>query len=74
MTLTEKILKHVQYLPESLQTEVLNFVEYLESKVGKNKKGEDETDWSTLSLSFAMRDMENEHTSYSINNLKERFR
>ncbi|MEE8329036.1 MAG: DUF2281 domain-containing protein [Thermodesulfovibrionia bacterium] len=73
MTLTEKILKHVQYLPESLQTEVLDFVEYLESKVGKSKKGEDETDWSTLSLFFAMRDMENEQTSYSINNLKERF-
>lgn len=73
MTLTEKILQHIQGLPESLQAEVLNFVEYLESKVGKSKEGVNETDWSILSLSFAMSGMENEHSPYSLDDLKETF-
>jgi len=73
MTLPEKILKHLQDLPESLQAEVLDFVEYLESKNEKSKKGE-EKDWSALSLSFAMRGMEGEHSPYSTKDLKERFK
>ncbi len=73
MTLKENIFQHVQGLPESLQAEVLVFVEYLESKIEKSKKGGEEKDWSTLSLSFAMRGMEDEYSPYSINDLKERF-
>ncbi len=70
MTLTEEIFQHIQALPESLKAEVLDFVEYLELK---SKKTEEEIDWSTLSLSFAMRGMESEQTSYTIDDLKERF-
>ena len=70
MTLTEEIFQHIQVLPESLKAEVLDFVEYLELK---SKKTEEEIDWSTLSLSFAMRGMESEQTSYTIDDLKERF-
>lgn len=70
MTLTEEIFQHIQALPESLKAEVLDFVEYLELK---SKKNEEEADWSTLSLSFAMRGMESEPTSYTIDDLKERF-
>ncbi len=73
MTLTEKILQHVKCLPESFQTEVLDFVEYLESKVGKRKHSEQETDWSILSLSYAMRGMEDEDSPYSLDDLKEIF-
>lgn len=74
MSLAERILKHIQELPEPFQAEVLDFVEYLESKIKKGKKIEDEeTDWSELSLSFAMRDMEEEYSPYSLNDLKERF-
>jgi len=73
MTLTEKILQHVKGLPDLLQEEVLDFVEYLESKVGKRKQAEGKTDWSTISLSYAMRGMENEHTPYTLNDLKETF-
>jgi len=72
MTLTEKILEHVKYLPDSFQAEVLDFVKYLELKVEKTKK-DDEIDWSSLSLSFAMRGMDNEHSPYSLDDLKERF-
>lgn len=74
MSLPEKILKHIQRLPEPLQAEVLDFVEYLESKLRKGKEVKStETDWSELSLSFAMRDMEEEYSPYSYNDLKEHF-
>lgn len=74
MSLSEKILKHIQELPEPFQAEVLDFVEYLESKTKKGKKIEgEETDWAELSLSFAMRGMEDEYSPYSLNDLKERF-
>lgn len=71
MTLPEKIIQHLQKLPESVQAEVLDFVEYLESKVGRHIQ--DERDWSTLSLTYAMRGMEDEQTSYSSSDLKEVF-
>ncbi len=54
-----------------MQAEVLDFVEYLESKVGRDLQ--DERDWSTLSLTHAMRGMEDEQMSYSANDLKEVF-
>lgn len=74
MSLSEKILKHIQEMPESFQAEILDFVEYLESKIKKGKKSDrEETEWSELSLSYAMRDMENEYSPYSLNDLKERF-
>lgn len=38
MTIPEKFLKHLQDLPESLQAEVLDFVEYLELKDRKNQE------------------------------------
>lgn len=66
--MAEIILRHVQRLQEPLQTEVLDFVEYLEHKQFEGQK-----DWSTLSLSSAMRDMENEDTPYSLSDLKEAF-
>jgi hypothetical protein len=66
MTITEKIIQHIQNLPESLQAEVLDFVEYLEAKVEKG-----ETDWAKFSLSSAMRGMEDETAPYSVRDLKE---
>ncbi len=73
MTLPEKIIQHLQKLPESVQAQVLDFVEYLELKVGRHQDIQDERGWSTLSLSYAMRGMEDEQTSYSANDLKEVF-
>lgn len=69
MTLTEEIIQHIQTLPESLKSEVLNFAEYLELKSKKSEK----RDWSALSLSFAMRGMENKITRYTIDDLKGRY-
>lgn len=49
-------------------------MEYLEAKIKKDQKVErEETECSGLSLSFAMRNMEEEYSPYSLNDLKERF-
>ena len=64
MTVTEKVMQHVNTLPEDARSEVLDFVEYLESKSAK-------TNWSEFSLSHAMRGMESEASLYSLNDIKE---
>ncbi len=69
MNLVEAIIKNLQKLPEPEQAEVLNFVEFLQSKAGKYEN----KDWSNLSLSCAMRGLEDEHSPYSLDDLKELF-
>jgi hypothetical protein len=66
MSLEDKIIQQVHDLPENKKAEVLDFVEYLKTK-------SEEKDWSDLSLSSAMRGMENEDTPYSLDDLKESF-
>ena len=73
MTIREAVLQHLQALPESAQAEVLDFVEFLEMKVGIGGNGCEQADWSGLSLSQAMRGMENEPSLYTISDLKEIF-
>lgn len=62
MSLEDKIIQQVHDLPENKKAEVLDFVEYLKTK-------NEERDWSDLSLSSAMRGMENEDSSYSLDDL-----
>ncbi len=69
MSLANKIINNVKELPELKQIEVLDFIEYLRLKTERQKNIE----WSTLSLSSAMRGMENEQSHYSLNDLKESF-
>ncbi len=70
MTVAERILQQVRRLPELLQAEVLDFVEYLESKVGRARAaGEDEA-WQAMSLSHAMRGMESEPSLYLVEDPK----
>lgn len=71
MTIAEAIMQRIKVLPESIQTEVLDFAEYLGAK--KEISQSEEMDWGALSLSQAMRGMETENPSYSINDLKEVF-
>ncbi len=66
MNLEEKIIRYVQELSESKKAEVLDFVEYLRSKVK-------EREWSEFSLSWAMSGMENEVSPYSLEDIKESF-
>jgi len=69
MSLANKIINNVKELPELKQIEVLDFIEYLKLKTERQEN----IDWSTLSLSSAMRGMENEQSHYSLNDLKESF-
>jgi hypothetical protein len=66
MSLEEKIIRHIQALPESKKAEVLDFVEYLRSKT-------EEKDWSEFSLISAMSGMENEVSPYSLEDIEESF-
>ena len=71
MLLSERIQKYVQRLPSSSQAEVLDFVEYLLSKTDREIVEQEKRTWSSLSLSFAMRGMENEDApEYTTSDLK----
>ena len=69
MTLDEKIYQYMQKLPRSLQEELLDYAEYLLTKAEQ----QEEQAWTSLSLSSAMRDMEDEAVSYSLSDLRESF-
>ncbi|MCI0487035.1 MAG: DUF2281 domain-containing protein [Blastocatellia bacterium] len=78
MTVADKIHQRVLVLPEPLQAEVLNFIEFLLSKAGHDLQGDaqrlEDAEWSNLSLVMAMRGMEDEEgPDYTIADLKERF-
>ena len=69
MTLDEKIHQYVQKLPQSFQEELLDFVEYLVMKAEQ----EEQRDWAALSLSSAMREMEDDAVSYSLSDVRVAF-
>jgi len=74
MRVSEKIYEEVNKLPEPLQAEVLDFVQYLVSKLERESTLENGLGAATLSLSLAMRGMEDEGTpSYYTNDLREAF-
>ena len=71
MIIAEKIQQYVQRLPASVQTEVLDFVEYLLAKAEHEVFLREERAWSGLSLTSAMRGMEDEDTpTYTTSDLK----
>jgi hypothetical protein len=74
MTPAERIYQYVRRLPDRLQVEVLGFVEYLLARAEYDDTRQDETAWANLSLSFAMRDIEDEQgLEYSLADVKETF-
>jgi len=74
MVLADKIQQYVERLPASFQAEVLDFVEYLLTKVEREVATRDERVWSDFSLSSAMRGMEDEDApSYTMSDLKVKF-
>ena len=73
MLVSEKIQKYAEKLPERLQIEALDFIEYLLNK-WKQETDED-AEWTDLSLQMMMRGMEDEPTpEYTRSDLKEAFR
>ncbi len=69
MTLDEKIHRYAQKLPHSFQEELFDFVQYLLMKAEQQEKQE----WDSLSLSSAMRDMEDEPALYGISDIRVAF-
>lgn len=67
MTVAENIIERVRLLPEPLQAEVLDFVEFLANKADT----EEREAWSRFSLAQAFRDMESEDCLYSEQDIKE---
>jgi hypothetical protein len=71
MAITDKIQEGVQQLPTVLQAEVLDFVQYLLVKTKQGSQEDEEGLWSDVSLSSAMRGMEDEDLSqYTTADLK----
>lgn len=66
MTLDEKIQQYAQKLPVSFQEELLDFIEYLLMKAEQQEKQE----WASLSLSSALRGIEDEPGLYSPSDIK----
>jgi len=74
MTTAQIIMEHLRSLPDEAQREVLNFIEFIESRRQRvcESKGDYEA-WSALSITSAMRGMENEESPYTTADLKEIF-
>lgn len=66
MVLEDRIHEYVQKLPLAFQQELLDFIQYLLVKAEQ----QDRREWSSLALSFAMRDMEDEEPQYTLSDLK----
>lgn len=72
MIITKKINEKVKNLPKSSQEEVLDFADYLLRKSQYKSSNKENDEWSNLSLSFAMRGMENEdQPNYTLDDVKE---
>jgi hypothetical protein len=66
MTTSERIQQQVERLPEALQQKVLRFAESLQGD-------QVDVEWRNISLSTAMRGMDEEDAIYSESDLKEKF-
>ena len=73
MTTVEKIAQHLRALPEPTQQEVLDFVEFLTSRRQLRKDRDEDAVWTELSLTSAMRGMEDEDSPYTLTDIKESF-
>ncbi len=74
MVVAERVHQYMQKLPASLQVEILDFVEYLSSKWEREVARQNELTWSNLSLTLAMRGMEDEDMpTYTTADLKVMF-
>jgi len=65
MVVAERIQQYVQRLPAALQVEVLDFAEYLLSKLERETAQQSGLAWSILPLTLAMRGMEDEEGKLS---------
>ena len=73
MSTVEETVRLMKGLPDKLQAEVRDFVKSLRGR-GDGEVIDQDRDWMSISLSSAMRGMENEESpTYSTSDLKEVF-
>jgi hypothetical protein len=60
MLLAEKLQSDIQKLPTDLQQEVVDFVEFLLTKVERNAVRYEEVEWSHAGLKYLLRRMDAE--------------
>jgi hypothetical protein len=68
MVLNEKIQEYIRKLPDSLQEEMLDYLEFLLAKAERENR-----EWSNLSITSAMRGMEDEPDLYTLADLKVKY-
>ena len=68
MVLSEKLHEYIRKLPASFQEEVLDYLEFLLAKVEREDK-----EWSRLSLTSALRYMDDEPELYTLADLKVKY-
>lgn len=66
MVMNEKIQSFIEKLPPAYEEEVIDFLAYLLAK----SEREENREWSDVSVTYAMRDMEDEPSDYSVADLK----
>ncbi len=71
MTVADRILHHLESLPESMQAQVLEYVEYLERRGQGAIETDEDAHWRAFSLEQAMRGMEDEPSPYTEDDIKE---
>ena len=71
MTYAERIVAHIDRLPEDLQAEVLDFVEFLEARRPPDERSAQKAEWNAFSLAQATRGLESEPDIYDPNDLRE---
>jgi hypothetical protein len=74
MTAEEQITDRLQKLPQPLQREVLDFIDFLAQRVAQRKDASEAAEWTRFSLVQAMNGLENEDSpEYSEADLKEKW-
>lgn len=68
MTVTEKILIKLRSLPQSAESEILGYLEFL---AFRESHGADSADESILSVTAAMRGMEQDDEEYTMADIRE---
>jgi len=66
MVMSQKIQSFIEKLPLAYEEEVIDFLAYLLAKAER----EENQEWSKISITYAMRDMEDEPSDYSVADLK----
>ena len=74
MTATEQITDRLKLLPPPLQREVLDFIDFLATRVAQREDDSEEGEWAKFSLAQAMNGLENEDSpEYSEADLKKKW-